>query len=334
MVLSSPETVWRSSDKELLALLNSNKLVPKPRTVCFYAPSFTYYKTKTYKSSLNSFPTVSVTGTGCSLNCKHCGSKVLQTMRAASTPEKLLAIAAEIKQDGAQGFLASGGCLPDGSVPLKPFIPALKSIKRELGLTVFVHTGIVDTLTAKALKDAGIDAALIDVIGSNETIKRIYNLNVTTQDYHNSLEALGNAGLSLVPHVVVGLQFGKLEGEFQALEMVAASKPAALVIIALMPISGTAMAKVKPPKPIDIARVVASARLMFPHLPLVLGCMRPKGKHRALADVLALKAGADALAFPSDEAVTYAQTHKYEISFSQCCCAQIYRDAASRSHSK
>ena len=334
MVLPSPETAWRLSDRELFALLDSNKLIREPRTVYFYAPSFAYYKTKTFQSSSNSFPTVSVTGTDCGLNCKHCGSKVLQTMSAARTTEKLLAIATKIKQDGAQGFLVSGGCLPDGSVPLKPFIPALKSIKREQGLTVFVHTGIIDTLTAKALKEAGIDAALIDVIGSNETIKRIYNLNVTTQDYSNSLEALSNAGLNLVPHIVVGLQFGKLKGEFQALEMLAASKPAALVIIALMPISGTAMAKVKPPKPADIARVVASARLMFPYVPLVLGCMRPKGKHRALTDVLALKAGADALAFPSDEAVAHAQTQRYEISFSQCCCAQIYRDAAFRSRSK
>jgi uncharacterized radical SAM superfamily protein len=94
-----------------------------------------------------------------------------------------------------------------------------------------------------------------------------------------------------------------------------------------MPIRGTAMAKVKPPKPADIARVTAAARLSFPQTPLALGCVRPKGKHRAETDVLALKAGVDAIAFPSEEAVKYAEAQGYTFSFSSCCCAQIYVDA-------
>lgn len=334
MVLPSPETVWHSSDKELHALLDSNTLVSTHKTLHFYAPSFTYYKTKSYQSSPNSFPTVSVTATGCSLDCKHCGGKVLQTMQAASTPEQLLRAATTIKQNGALGFLVSGGCLPDGSVPLKPFIPTLERIKRELGLTVFVHTGLVDPQTAKALKEAGVDAALIDVIGSNETIKQVYSLNATTRDYCNSLEALNDAGLNFIPHIIAGLHFGELKGELQALKMVATTKPSALVIIAFMPISRTAMADTRPPQPKDIAKVIATARLMFPQVPLALGCMRPKGKHRILTDTLALKAGVDAIAFPNEEAIMYAQTQGYTTSFSPYCCAQIYMDATFRSSSK
>jgi len=73
---------------------------------------------------------------------------------------------------------------------------------------------------------------------------------------------------------------------------------------------------------------------MFPRTPLALGCVRPKGKHRAETDVLALKAGVDAIAFPSEDAVKYAETQGYELSFSSYCCAQIYVDAAFRSSSK
>ena len=97
---------------------------------------------------------------------------------------------------GAQGCLVSGGCLPDGSVPLNQFMPALKRIKRELGLTVFVHTGIINLETAVSLKDAEVDAALIDVLGSEETIKKTYNLNVTPKDYADSLKALDKSGLN------------------------------------------------------------------------------------------------------------------------------------------
>jgi len=330
----SAETVWHASTKELLALLNAGTLVPKTKVARFYAPSFTYYKTSYHRSSQTNFPTVSVTGRACALNCKHCGGKVLESMHSANTPEKLFDLAVRLKQHGALGCLLSGGCLPDGSVPLKQFIPTIEKIKRELGLTVFVHTGIIDLATAVALKNAGVDAALIDVIGSDETIKRICNLNVTVKDYATSLKALQEAGLNFVPHVIVGLHDGKLEGEFQALTMISSVEPSAVVVIAFMPIQGTAMAKVKPPQPADIAKVTATARLMFPRTPLVLGCMRPKGKHRAETDVLALKAGVDAIAFPSEDAVKYAETQGYAQSFSPYCCAQVYMDAAFRSSSK
>ena len=323
----SPETVWYASTKELIDLLNAGALVPKPKVARFYAPSFMYYKTSYYRSSPTNFPTVSVTGTACALNCKHCNRKILETMHPANTPEKLFALALKLKQHGALGCLLSGGCLPDGSVPLKQFIPTIEKIKRELGLTVFVHTGVIDSATAKALENAGVDAALIDIIGSDETIKKIYNLNVTAKDYANSLKALQKAGLNFAPHVIVGLHDGELEGEFHALKMISSVEPSALVVIAFMPIRGTAMAEVKPPQPADIAKVTATARLMFPRTPLVLGCMRPKGKHRTETDVLALKAGADAIAFPCEEAVRYAENQGYKLSFSSQCCAQIFLDA-------
>ena len=322
----SPEEIWRLNRKELSSLLETGVFTPKTKTIRFYAPSFTYYKTKYYCSSPTSFPTISITGTSCSLNCKHCGGKVLETMHPALLPDELFDLCSKLKHEGAVGCLVSGGCLPDGSVPLDGFVDELGKIKRELGLTVFVHTGIIKPETAVALKKAGVDATLIDVIGSAETIKKTLNLNVTPQDYGDSLQALAKSGLNFVPHVIVGLNEGKLTGEFEALKMVAAVKPSALVIIAFMPIRGTAMEKTAPPKPEDIAKVAATARLMFPETPLILGCMRPKGEARAKGDVLALKAGVDAIAFPSEEAVKYAESKGCRISFSSYCCAQMYSD--------
>jgi uncharacterized radical SAM superfamily protein len=330
----SADAVWNFSTKELLDLLNTGTLAAKTKAVHFYAPSFTYYKTSHYHSSPTRFPTISVTGTACALNCKHCGGRVLQTMHPATTTVKLFALATTLKRQGASGCLISGGCTPDGSVPLKQFIPTIEKIKRELGLTVFVHTGIIDASAAAALKRAGVDAALIDVIGSDETIKKIGNINVTAKDYAASLNAMKKAGLNTVPHVIVGLHDGQLKGELAALKTIASADPSALVVIAFMPIHGTAMAKVRPPQPTDIAKVTATARLMFPETPLVLGCVRPKGKHRAETDILALNAGADGIAFPSEEAIEYAKQHGYTTSFSSHCCAQIYVDAASRSVSK
>jgi len=285
-----------------------------------------YYKTSYYKSKPTEFPTVSITGKGCTLKCKHCEGKVLETMYPANTPQRLLEVCSDLKRKGALGCLISGGCLPNGSVPLGKFIPSITKIKHDLGLTILIHTGIINADTAKQLQTAGVDAALIDIIGSDETIREIYNLKTTVKNYAESLQALENAKIDFVPHIIAGLHHGKLKGEYAALNMLNQYKPAAVVIISFMPIPGTLMAKTKPPTPMDIAKVIATARNMFPKIPLVLGCMRPKGKHRIQTDVLALKAGVNAIAFPSEEAIIFAEKQRYEISFSSYCCSQIYKD--------
>jgi uncharacterized radical SAM superfamily protein len=327
MPTPTADAIWSQTDTEFKALLESGALKPIGGTVRFYAPSFTYYKSKHYCGSTSEFPTVSVTGCSCALNCRHCGGKVLETMHPATTPAQLLDLGRRLKAEGAKGLLVSGGCLPDGSVPLDEFAPALGRLKRELGLTVFVHTGIVNGTTARALKAVGVDAALIDVLGSEETIKQTLNLNVKVEDYAESLHALNQAGLNVVPHVIVGLNRGQIDGEPQALRIIADnSQPKAVVIIAFMPIHGTEMATAPTPAPLSIARTAAAARATFPATPLALGCMRPKGKERAETDLYALKAGVDAIAFPSDAAVEYAKTRGLKVEFSSYCCAQMYRD--------
>jgi lipoyl synthase len=322
----TPNRVWNATESELLKLLNSGVLIPQPKRIRFYAPSFTYYKTPAFCSNTQTFPTISVTGNTCALHCKHCGGKVLETMHSATKPSALLELCKRLKAEGAKGCLISGGCLPDGTVPLQEFTAIIAQIKRELGLTFFVHTGIISTETANQLKAANVDAALIDVIGDDETIQQVYNLTTTTKDYIESLQALSQAGIPFIPHVIVGLHHGKLKGEFAALQMIQQYQPAAIVIISFMPIHGTMMEKTKPPTPTDIARTAATARTMFPQTPIVLGCMRPKGKHREETDVLAMRAGVDAVAFPSESALKHAKQEGYRTAFSSFCCAQIYLD--------
>lgn len=251
----------------------------------------------------------------------------METMHPAATPERLFQLCTRLEQEGTLGCLISGGCLPDGTVPLAKFIDTIGRIKQELGLAVFVHTGIADPQTVKSLKKAGIDAALIDIIGSDSTIREIYNLNVSVKDYENSLKALSGAGIMFVPHIIAGLHYGKLEGEVNALKLVSKYNPSALVVIAFMPIHSTEMQNVKPPEPLDIGKIVAAARVMFPQTPLTLGCMRPKGKHRARTDLLAIRAGVNAIAFPSEEAVRFAKQQSYETVYSSFCCAQAIVDA-------
>ena len=325
-IILDPETLWRLPDKELLNLIERGYFPNKLGKIRFYAPSFIYYKTGSFCSSPTAFPSISVTGSFCALECKHCSGKVLNTMLPAITPKELFNLCVELKSKGAVGCLISGGCLPNGSVPLHRFIDAIARVKRDLGLTVVVHTGVINLPTAKRLKEAGADAALIDVIGSDETIREIYQLNVKVEDYDRSLEALHESGIPSVPHVLVGLHYGKLKGEIQALKIISKHSPSAVIIIALIPIRGTPMERVDPPTPEDIVKVLATARLMLPKTPIVLGCMRPKGKHRVETDTLAVRAGVNAIAFPAKEAIQLAQSLGLEVAFSSLCCSQIFND--------
>jgi len=320
------ETVWRMPKKELISLIEGGYFPNRTGKIRFYAPSFVHYKSKYFRPFQDSFPSISITGSSCALKCKHCNGKVLDTMVPALTPEELFDICVKLKKDGAVGCLISGGCLPDGSVPIGKFVDAIAQIKKKLDLTVITHTGVIDFSTAKRLKDAEVDAALIDIIGSDETIREVYCLDVSIEDYDRSLRALYKSGIPFVPHVLLGLHYGELKGELKALKMISRYSPSAVIIIAFMPIRGTLMEKVIPLEPEDIARTLISARLLMPETPLALGCMRPKGKHRINTDLLAVRAGVDAIAFPVEEAIQLAESMNLETSFSPLCCSQIFED--------
>jgi uncharacterized radical SAM superfamily protein len=247
-------------------------------------------------------------------------------MIPATTPQALIEVCRALSAKACVGCLISGGCLQDGSVPIEPFIPAFSQIKRELGLILAVHTGIISRGTAEKLAESGVDVALIDVIGSDETIEEVYGLRSSVKDYEASLEALRASGMAFVPHIVVGLQYGKVVGELEALRIVSRHSPSGVVIIALTPLRETQMEGVKPPEPTDIVRVLAEARLLMPQTPIALGCMRPKGKHRVYVETLAIDAGVNAVAFPEEDAVRYANAIGLETSFSSECCAMMFRD--------
>jgi len=321
-LLEAGEEAFERTSKQ--AQLVSQKHFGKK--IRFYAPSFVYYKTDYYCSSPTAFPSISITGSSCALKCKHCAGIVLNTMYPANSPEKLVELCRDLKTKGSVGCLISGGCLPDGSVPIEKFVNAMMEVKRELGLTLVVHTGVVRKDVAMRLKEAEVDAVLIDIIGSDQTIREIYHLNVSVEDYENSLRALHDVGIPTVPHVLAGLHYGELKGELQALKMIAKYTPSAVIIIAFMPIRNTAMEHVAPPKPLAVGKVLVAARLMMPSTPLVLGCMRPKGAHRAKTDALAVKSGVNAIAFPSEKAIELAKSMKYDVSFSSMCCSQIFED--------
>jgi len=296
------------------------------RRIRFYTPSFMPYRNRYSKQKTREFPSISITGRDCALRCKHCCGRLLQTMIPANSPAELAEILRGLHEKNAAGCLISGGCGLDGGVPLAPFLDTIAKAKRAFGLKMVVHTGIVDQALAERLGKVGIDAALIDVIGSDETIKEIYRLRLTTEDYEKSLGALEKARIPTVPHILVGLHYGALKGEFKALEIVARHNPSAVIVIGLAPIRNTPMADCRAASSSDIVSVIARARSLMPQTPIALGCARPKGRLRERIDMLAVQAGVNGIAYPHPRAIELANSLSLKCDFSNICCSQVYED--------
>ncbi len=279
------------------------------KTLRFYLPG-----------SIGKFPSVSITGAECAIKCRHCGGRLLKTMVPARSPKALLEFCRKLKRSGGEGCLISGGCTPAGRVPLENFIDAIAEAKK-MGLKIVVHTGFVDTRLAKKMKGAGIDSALIDVFGSDETVREVVGGGFSVGHYERSLLALKEAGVPTVPHVLVGMRFGKLKGELDALRIIAGHGPKALVVIASQKMGDWKFE----PAPKTVAFVLGEAKKLMPGVPVALGCMRPKGETRAKIDVLALQEGVDAIAHPHKRAIEMTENLGiFELKRLNTCCAEVF----------
>jgi uncharacterized radical SAM superfamily protein len=229
----------------------------------------------------------------------------------------------KLAKKGGRAILISGGADRKGQVPLLNFIGTIKAIRSELKLKVLVHTGLVSPQLADGLAEAGIDLAMLDIIGDRETIRQVYHLQAEVEDYETSLRLLVNRGIPTAPHVVMGLHFGQIRGEPRALEMIAPYPIKTLVLVGLRPIPKTPMASTAPPSPEALGELFVLAKSLFPQTPVVLGCERPLGLHRRKTDLLALKAGLDGITYPSDQGVCLAEDLGMDIRYHMDCCALI-----------
>ena len=265
------------------------------------------------------YPAISMTGKKCSLLCDHCKAQLLRTMPAAPTPEELVEKAADYEKKGCHGILITGGCDKEGRLPWKKFLPAVKKIKEETGLFVSAHSGIIDPETAKELKEAGINQALLDVIGDDSTYKKMCHVKHGVSKIYESIEYLTNEGIDVVPHIICGFEPGGIKIEEKALETIAGFNPRQLVIISLMPLPKTPLWGRTPPAAEEIAEIIVKARFMMPDTILSLGCARQRGDVKK--EIFAIDAGINRIAIPSEEAVEHAKEYGLEIRYQKTCCS-------------
>lgn len=293
--------------------------------IWFSAPGAKHYENQYYANHIHSFVNLSVTGEACACRCDHCDGKLLQSMIGTPTPLEMRRVVDQLLDKGCRGILVSGGANSQGEVPLLSFVEAM-AYASQMGLKVLVHSGLINRETAIGLKAAGVDQVLMDVIGDENTIRQVYHLDQRPDDYLRAMLFCREADLNIAPHVVIGLHYGQIRGERQALEMIQQAEPETIILVILTPACGTAMAVVQPPTLAEVGEVIATARVINPDTPITLGCARPPGQYKRQVEIQAVNCGVNGIAYPDEATVVYAQSKGLRTMFSEECCSLIVRN--------
>jgi hypothetical protein len=239
----------------------------------------------------------------------------------------LFSLAARLHQEGCEGLLVSGGSTRSGAVPLHSQLRHIRRIREELGMRVIVHPGFASPKLAAGLAAAGVDGVMIDIIGSDATLRDVCHLDLTVADVERSLQLLTGSGLRVIPHIVLGLHYGRFLGEHRALEMLTRHAVSTLVLVVLTPLAGTPMAGVAPPGLDDVVDFFATARLALPGTAVNLGCARPPGAAKRQLDEAAIDLGLNGIAYPADGAIDYARSRGLRPRLFEHCCGLAWSGA-------
>ena len=290
----------------------------------FSIPGTVSYHDKNFSFQKNRFAAISITGSHCDLRCAHCKGKLLESMIPAEDPQTFLRTADRLRLDGAHGILVSGGADQNGEVPLKKFIPSIREIKEKAPqFKVIVHTGLIRREISRELKDAGVDQILLDIIGDNDTIHEVYHLNKRVEDYEETLWMLKEMGHRLAPHIIIGHHFGEIRGEWRALEMITLIGVQTIVLVVLKNLQSEGENHLKVPKPEEISKISAIARILNPDIPIRMGCIRPAHPWKAAMERGTIDSGINTIAYPLQGTIDYAKEVGFKTKFIDMCCSLI-----------
>ena len=310
-------------DADLVATFERAASDGEPRPIRFSTPTFKEYETSELSGcGQNSFPAFSITAGACGLNCDHCQKKILEPMIAATNPEMLdTRVRQLIETEGLNGFLLSGGSNKRNEINYMRYLPVVEGLKSDFPeLKIAVHSALMKDAQAKAMESAGVDTVMMDVIGANETIEQVYKLKRPVEDFEETLAALCSTSMEVSPHIVIGLHYGQIMGEANALDIVSRYPLTAMVLVVIMPFYAKPGTFVTP-STTDVGKVFLDARERLPAKQVLLGCARPPGLHKRVTDAYAIMAGLDGIAFPAEGAVSVAHSIGRPFEQAHSCCS-------------
>ena len=248
-----------------------------------------------YKVQLASL--LSVKTGGCTEDCAYCPQSIHNNTDVdANAPldiQPVLNRAEAAKEAGADRFCMGWAWreIRDG----KPFETMLAMVRgvRELGLEACVTAGMLTDEQAIKLAEAGLTAYNHNLDTSPENYEEI----ITTRTYEDRLETLKrvrSAGITVCCGGIIGM--GESITDRASLLRVLATMephPESVPINSLVPVKGTPLGDIPSIDPLEMVRMVATARIIMPKSRVRLSAGREQlGRE---AQILCFQAGADSI---------------------------------------
>ncbi len=261
------------------------------------------------------FRSISITGSKCWLNCLYCRGYYLGLMEHAPTPWRFrILVRTLVKRYGVRGILVSGGFTREGYLPVKPFLNAIREVKRDYKLIVSVHPGLVSRELALELDRAGVDIIDYEFSLDTEFIRVLKGLDRKPSDYIESLEALEKHGsYHIVPHIPLGFTCN-IDSVYKAIDYLSTHCFETTVFIIYTPVKSKkdsigvkCLSKI--PSILEYARKKLKTNI-------ALGCMRPPVFRRLYDRIAIEKKLVDRIVNPYREIIM-----KYKLETVNACCS-------------
>jgi len=236
-------------------------------------------------------------------------------MTAITSSHELHQLSEKIERSGGTGILISSGSDTLGrSLNLDCMLDTIYQIKSRGNLIVAIHPGRVSEQRATAISTA-CHVAFADIIGDDSTARQVIGTG-SVNEYAANIRRLTESGIPVTPHLTVGLYYGEIRGEHQALEALESMPIRKIVINVICPTTGTEFADIPIPNSKAVKDVITQCIERGWHP--VLGCMRPRGHPEF--EQAALDAGVTDIALPSKTLLSYLQKEGENIQPVHACC--------------
>jgi biotin synthase len=234
----------------------------------------------------------------CPEDCAYCPQsahhkEVSLTRDRIMDPDGVVALAARAKAAGAERFCMGAAWreVRDG----REFDAVVEMVRgvRALGMEACVTLGMLKPHQAQRLAEAGLTAYNHNL----DTGPAHYGAIITTRTYEDrlrTLETVRAAGVELCSGGIIGM--GETSRDRAAMLQVLAGfapHPESVPINALVPVPGTPLGNRPPVDPLDLVRMVATARLVMPASTIRLSAGRSNLTREA--QVLCFLAGANSV---------------------------------------
>ncbi|MEB3265707.1 MAG: biotin synthase BioB [Cyanobacteriota bacterium] len=240
---------------------------------------------------------LSVKTGGCEEDCAYCPQSLHHSSDVTGRPEldveAVLARARCAREAGADRFCMGWAWrdIREGA-PFEAMLQMVRGV-RQLGLEACVTAGMLTDSQAERLAAAGLTAYNHNL----DTSPEHYGTIISTRTYQDRLDTLARvrqAGVTLCCGGIIGL--GESVNDRAGLLQVLASlnpHPESVPINALVAVEGTPLQDQTPVDPLELVRMVATARILMPHSRVRLSAGRESLTREA--QILCLLAGADSM---------------------------------------